>query len=286
LKPLRPKQILDKLEKFDARLLARLRPWAYPAHGMTLPPVLLFALMKSGSVFIQRALRRTLEVEIQHISAGDWFSYPALVRFAKGNSVSREHMNPSPELAPVLADFNIRRAVIHVRDPRAAIVSWTHQMERNLAERGLRYLSFSCRQTVPGAYLDWDLEARLKWQIEHVMPQMVAWIEGWVDIADKSEDVKFLVTDFAEMARDNRAFIEKLLKFYEVPYQQDWVDIPRRAIGTSNIYSGIEPSPSSGEAAVPAPARAPLSAEVSALANAGVPDRLIDRFGWARLPNA
>jgi hypothetical protein len=268
------KNILEKLEQLNARLLDRLRPWAYPAHGLTLPPILLFALPKSGSIYIQRALRRTLKVEVRHVGGsgiyGGWLSYTDLCRFSKGNVVSREHMNPRAELPGILADFDIHRAVVHVRDPRAAIVSFTRMMDRNLPKRGLRYIAFTCEQALPGEYLNWNFDQRLRWQIEHMMPRMVDWIDGWVNIADHSQNVKFLVTDFSELARDSQAFIEKLLKFYEVPYQRDWLRIPRREVGLNNIHSSTEPA-----------RRPSLSPEITALLNAGVPDHLIQRFGWS-----
>ena len=96
------KRVLDFVERVEARISDRLRPWAFPGHGVALPPVLMFAQQKSGSVFIQRALRRTLQVEVKHISSsgsgGAWISYPELCRFAKGNAVSREHMQPRAAL--------------------------------------------------------------------------------------------------------------------------------------------------------------------------------------------
>jgi hypothetical protein len=278
--------VFDFVEKAEGRLLDRLRSWAFPAHGVELPPVLMFALLKSGSIFIQRALRRTLQVEVRHISgaggSGNWFSYAELCQFAKGNAVSREHMQARPEFPAVLADFNIRRAVVHVRDPRAAIISWTRQMDRNLPQRGLSYVAFSCEQDVPELYLRWSFEQRLRWQVEHFMPQMVAWIEGWVDVADRSNRVKFLVTDYAELARDSRAYIEKILAFYEIPYGQDWLRIPRREVGRNNIYAlAQEPSQPEGRPAGP-DNKPTMSGEILAIANAAIPPGLIDRFGWNR----
>jgi hypothetical protein len=271
------KRVLDLVQRAESKISDRLRPWAFPGHGVALPPVLLFALQKSGSIFIQRALRRTLQVEVNHISGagtgGGWLSYPELCRFAKGNAVTREHMQPRAELPAVLAQFNIRRAVVHVRDPRAAIISWTRHMDRNLPARGLSYVAFSCEQEVPGSYLQWSFEQRLQWQVEHVMPRMVAWIEGWLEIADRSKSVTFLVTDYAELARDNRAYILKLLDFFEVPYQPDWVKIPRREFGRNNIFSLQEPG------ALPPQ---PIAAGILASANAGTPQALIDRFGWTQ----
>ena len=188
---------------------------------MTLPPVLMFALPKSGSIFIQRALRRSLEVQVLHVSGagfgGAWFSYSELSRFAKGNVVSREHIGARPEYPKVLAGFNIRRAAVHVRDPRGAILSWTNHMERQLPVRGLDYVAFSCEQAVPDAYLKWSFEERLRWQIEHFMPKMVSWIEGWLALANSTEEMTFLFTDYAELKKDSRAYIEKLLAFYQIP---------------------------------------------------------------------
>ena len=280
------KRVFDRVEKAVTGYIDRLRPWAYPAHGTELPPVLVFAQVKSGSVFIQRALRRTLEVEVRHISgaglSGGWFSYPELSRFAKGNAVSREHMQARAEFPEILAAFNIRRAVIHIRDPRAVIVSWTRQMDRNLPDRGLRYVAFSCEQAVPELYLQWSFEQRLRWQVENVMPRMVAWTEGWVDLADRSDKVKFLVTDYAELAQDSRDFIRKLLDFHEIPYREDWLKIPRHEVGRNNIHSiGRQQSGPDGSSPG-SESRSPMHGEILELATAAIPPRLIERFGWNR----
>ena len=114
------------------------------------------------------------------------------------------------------------------------------------------------------------------------MPSMVSWIEGWLAVADSCDQVKFLVTDYAEMARDNRAYIEKILGFYEIPYRQDWLIIPKREVGHNNIFSLAAAGAPSGEQPSVAASKPSLNGEILDLANAAMPQGLIERFGWSR----
>jgi hypothetical protein len=268
---IRRKQVLEFVQKGGERLAAWLEPFAFPGHGIELPPVFIAALPKSGSIYIQRALRRSLQVTVGHIAtsglSGSSFRHSNLLRFRKGNVVSREHLQPRAFLVGLLAAQGVDRMVVHVRDPRAAIVSWARHMDRNLTRRGLWSVALSCERQMPSAYQDWEFDQRLRWQIENMLPAFVAWIEGWLELAATCPEMKFLITDYLEFARENRAFIEKLLTFYDIPFRADWIKMPERQVGKNNIRS--DPG-----AAVSIPA------ELSALAISRTPAHLRLRFGW------
>lgn len=279
------KWIYDVSEKFTEYLLDRTAAFAFPGRETPLPPVLLIALPKSGSIYLQRAVRRTLRVPVHHIAAagmsGASFRHADLCRFEQGNVVCREHLQPRAFTLKVLARHGVKRAVLHLRDPRAAIVSWTRHMDRLLTSRGLRSVELSCETAVPDAYQHWGFERRLDWQVENKMPSFVRWIEDWLKLVAGSRDVEFLVTDYAELCEDGRGLVARILDFNGIDYRPDWISMPSTRFGKNNIFSIIEARQPTGAKRVP-PWISFMPPEILRAANARLPDVLVDRFDWPR----
>jgi hypothetical protein len=280
-------RIYNLSKKFSDRLVDRTSAFAFPGHGVQLPPVLLIALPKSGSVYLQRALRRTLQVEVRHIGSagmtGSNFRYADLCRFARGNVVSREHLQPRGYLVEVLAAYGVKKLVLHIRDPRAAIVSWTRHMDRLLADRGLQLVELSCELLVPNAYVDWAFPERLRWQVENKLPTFVSWIEDWLQLVRDTRDVEFLVTDYQALCDDARGLLMQMLDFYGINYDPDWITMPAVRVGKNNIYTMPDAKAQTGSQAgeVPAWVNA-MPADVLQAANAMMPASLVERFGWPK----
>jgi len=279
------KRIFHASEKFAGYLLDRTASLAFPGRDAPLPPVLVIALPKSGSIYLQRALRRTLRVPVHHITSGGMsgatFGHYDLCRFEQGNVVSREHLQPRAFSLKVLARHGVTRAVLHVRDPRAAIVSWTRHMDRVLTSRGFRSVELSCEIAMPEAYAEWSFERRLHWQVENKMPVFVRWIEDWLALAASTRDVDFLITDYCELRRDARRLVERILAFNRIDYQADWISMPSTKFGKNNIFTILDSEQETGEPKVPA-WMTQMTPEILDAANAVMPNRLCERFGWAK----
>ncbi|WP_395014799.1 sulfotransferase domain-containing protein [Dongia sp.] len=271
------KGVLGLNERLCDYLQAKAAAFAFPGRGASLPPVLLIALPKSGSTYMQRALGRTLRVQVQHFSAagisGSSFRLADLCRFAEGNVISREHLQPRAISPKLLGEYGINKAVLHVRDPRDAIVSWTRHMDRSLATRGLRFVELSCEMAVPAVYRDWDFARRLEWQVENKLPDFVRWIERWLALVAGNSDVEFLITDYAELADDARGLVIRILDFYGIEHKPEWISMPSVAYGKNNIFSDLETRDS-------ADWMAEMSRDVLAAAHAQMPAALARRFGW------
>jgi hypothetical protein len=267
------RRIYDWAEKASGKVTNWLHPLAFPGRDIKLPPVFIVALPKSGSIYLKRALRRTLRVPVHHVSGGGMYGsclrYDDLCHFEQGDVVTREHLQPTRFQVAMLAQYGIRRVVLHLRDPRDAIASWTHHMDSILERRGLRGVSLSCEKVLPESYIGWSFEDRLRWQVENTLPDFVAWSERWLDLADSSADVRFLITDYQDLARNNHAFVVKILDFYEIPYREDWISLPAVIVGRNNIRR----KPGSGN---------DMPHEIFKLADAAVPASLCDRFGWKK----
>jgi hypothetical protein len=294
LKPITRARVFRWGEFLADSFTERLAAFAYPGRDRPLPPVLLVALPKSGSIYLQRALRRTLRVQIHHIGAsgmsGSTFNHYGLLRFERGNVVSREHLQPRACLLSMLARHGVRKAVLHLRDPRAAIVSWTRHMDRIMEKRGLRSVELSCERTMPDAYANWSFAERLDWQVEHMMPMFVRWVEDWLELVAASRDVEFLVTEYRALCDDGRGLVMRILDFYGIAYEPDWISMPVIRIGKNNIYTLPERTPPrelppgglpSGETVRAAWMNA-MPAETLQAANALLPAALSNRFDWVK----
>jgi hypothetical protein len=258
-------------------LRARAVAFACPGRGARLPPVLLIALPKSGSTYMQHALSRTLRVQVRHFSAagicGSSFRLADLCRFAEGNVISREHLQPREISPKLLGAYGIGKAVLHVRDPRDAIVSWTRHMDRSLEARGLRFVELSCEMAVPDAYPAWGFDRRLEWQVHNKLPDFIRWIERWLALTESSSAVEFMITDYAELTKDAPDLVKRILDFYAIDHKPEWISMPPVAYGKNNIFSDLERRQ-------PTDWMIQMPREVLAAANASMPVALARRLGW------
>jgi hypothetical protein len=267
------KKLYDLVERASEGAMHRLEPFAYPGRDRKLPPVTLVTLPKAGSIFIHKALRQTLQVPLVKINASYTFGtslrYANLQRLAAGNAICREHFEADPVLVDAMARVGIRKLNIHVRDPRGAVVSWTRNMERSDETGGLVSMMLHCQHLMPDAYPGWSFQDRLAWQVEHHLPRYVAWIADWMALVDRTKGTEFRVTTYEDFARDNRGFVLDLLRFFEVPFEDSWVNIPEYKVGSANVFSksGKSTAEQMGDA-------------LYAKATAMLPPELAARFGW------
>jgi hypothetical protein len=270
------KKLYHSVDDIAGYIKDKLVDRAYPARGQTFPPIILMALPKSGSVYLHTALRRVLQIQLLKVAYavtfGESFRQEGLNRIAAGNALIREHFEAKDFIIEAMAESGIKKIVVHIRDPRAAILSWTRNMERSIKSGGRSQLLLHSQRSVPAAYLDWDFRERLSWQIDNHLPRYVCWIEGWLDAVAKYPQIDFLVTTYEEMAADNRAFVCKILDFHGIAYKDSWLKLPSYEIGKNNTFHA--PVKSLADE---------LGADLFARANAIVPAQLIERFNWQRL---
>ncbi|TXH35039.1 MAG: hypothetical protein E6Q98_16660 [Rhodospirillaceae bacterium] len=81
------KRLYRAIEAADRRALSALKSRAFPARRLKLPPIFIVSLPKTGSVYIQRALRRTLQIQRGDVRFGGivdvTFDWDSLVKMAE-----------------------------------------------------------------------------------------------------------------------------------------------------------------------------------------------------------
>jgi hypothetical protein len=210
------------------------RAGAYLAGGTgevrcAMPGLLLNTLPKSGSVFLMHTLSETLGCGRLHIgnmySLIDQISLEKMRVFAKGGCVVQDHLAPSLENLQILRHFGCSM-VLHVRDPRQAMVSWAHHLDRIYREQGEEPLLLVAPRP-PSGYFAWDFTKKIDWQIDHYLPLAIDWLVRWLAVHDDGE-IPILLTDYGELSGDADRLCRRICRFYGIAVEgRHFVDIPK-----------------------------------------------------------
>jgi hypothetical protein len=188
------------------------------AEHPPLPSVLFNALLKSASTYITDMLVRGLGAHRTFLTVGifpgDLLLFTKIQSFARGGQVAQQHFPASPENIAYLAKFSVP-VVIHARDPRAVILSWTHHLAS--AEGGLDELFWYYPAICPPPeFLARHFAWQLDWCVENLYDQLVTWLLGWCDAADRGlADIAF--TSFEQFTTDRAGFFRTILDHAGVP---------------------------------------------------------------------
>jgi len=193
--------------------------------GETFPGILLNTLPKSGSMFMTDVFRNALRLKRIRI-AGGYFPEDTTMRtwtdrLRRGSAIAQEHL-PATYINLVILARRLDRMIVNVRDPRQATLSWTHHIRTLFKEDRQDELAM-VYPTVPDDYCDWDLSAQIDWQIQHHLPLVIDWIEGWIRAeADPAFTTRILFTRFEDFKRDKQAFFQRILSHYDIDAK--WMD--------------------------------------------------------------
>ena len=182
--------------------------------GNAAPSLLLNALPKSASTYLSEVLERGLGAKRIALTVGifpeDLILFPKIQTFAEGGQIARQHFPPTDSNLAYLRHFNVR-PIIHVRDPRAALVSWTHQLAsvKNGWKELFWYYPAICPPTV---FLERNFAWQLEWCFEHHFRVFVDWIGDWCAAVDR-QAVEVLFTSFEDLLLDEGRVLSRILEF-------------------------------------------------------------------------
>lgn len=185
-----------------------------------LPSILINTMPKSGSIYLSRMVASSLGIEfslkpLAHGFFPNYFMIPdALERFSGGDVLRQEHFDASP-INLTLCGRNIDRMVLHVRDPRQAMLSWTHHVNR-LLKLHPNSINFTIHQP-PDGFLDWRFDDQLDWHIDRHLVSLVAWLRQWLMTDQTKSSLKILWTTYEELVNDERVLFDRILEFHQIP---------------------------------------------------------------------
>ena len=201
--------------------------------------MLVASLPKTGTVFLQNSLCKGLGRPPLGLPSGGLFPHAnipheALNRLKSEGAIYVIHCAPNRWNLIEIAE-RLDRMVVHLRDPRQALISWCHFIREVVAHidpvQG-KHLS------MPDDYLEWDFAQQLDWQINHYFPLQIEWIHGWVKAAEElAPGTDILFTTQEQLASDPKAFFDRVLDFYTIPHDA-FIYPPKPAPGEMNFRTG------------------------------------------------
>lgn len=191
-----------------------------------IPGIFVASLPKSGTVFLSDSLCRGLGKKPLGFPSGGLFPWATIPHegvntLIRNKSVYVIHCSPS-RYNRIELSSRLDKMVVHVRDPRQALISFSHflpaLLERLDPEYGLHL-------GVPEDYLSRSYSSQLDWLCDHYFMYQVKWIEGWLDAMKDSEfKTNILFTCHEDLQRDQKTFFERILCFYSIPIE--WFHLP------------------------------------------------------------
>lgn len=193
------------------------------------PNIVFNAMTKSGSEYIAKSLVDGLSYQRKDFES--IYNYENKTNFSNMNKffsrnskVAKQHFSAKRFSLPDGLNFiwvldlekyskYTNKIVVHVRDPRQAVLSRTHHTV--FYRRGGPF-----SLDLPANYFSLPLHDQISWNIEHYLPTIVAWLQTWIEIK-KQEDaklngLKILFTKYDELLTDEKELFIKIVSFFDI----------------------------------------------------------------------
>jgi hypothetical protein len=224
---------------------------------------------KSASTYITDTLIRGLGAKRIFITVGvfpdDLILFDRIQTLAGGCQVAQQHFGPSRTNLAYLKKFRVP-LILHVRDPRSVILSWTHHlssMEGGMDELFWYYPAIC----PPPEFLTRDFPWRLQWCIENHLQHFVDWLKTWCEALD-SGDVQGHITTYEQFLANRQSFFDGILRYAGIS-QSDFRD-PQTSPGKEHLF----------RAGVPDEWRQVMDATTAKRVTDALTHYLAGRFGW------
>lgn len=152
-------------------------------RARALPSVLIVTMPTSGTVFCEAALSRTFGLRTHHVCGGrfpaDALDPAALGVLGQSGRVAMMHADASPGNLALLGARG-QPFVVHLRDPRAAMLSMLHHIRAYHADPALRPFLARIGVAFPAGFHEAPFADQLDAMIAHYLPAGVAWTQGWL----------------------------------------------------------------------------------------------------------
>lgn len=251
-----------------------------------LPPIMVASLPKSGTVFIAKSLREGLNLcSSKNDTAGmitsgaiqldagrfpDIFlNYSLFKAFSRLNQgvIGISHLTPNRYNLAMVSRY-LDKIVVNVRDPRQAILSFTHYINELRSSEPLLISTYDFYEK----YFTDSLPDQIDFQIQTWLPVFVDWIMRWVRASrDPDFGADILFTRFEDLKLNPKAYFGSILEFYGIDHTSfNLPEVPQK--GTLHFRRGeIDEW------------RDVFNHEQAVKASSMIPETLFRTFGWTAL---
>ncbi len=184
--------------------------------------IVVIALGKSGSTYTTTKIAQTLNYELGHMDL--WFDDDYMQNFKYHTpKILKTHIAANKDNLARLQKYVGKKIVVHVRDPRAALLSSIYHLNEQgdeiLSGRSNRKLKKSKIKHMQ-KYLSFSLEEKKDYLVDEIFELNVKWIEDWCatkEIEDyKTDGLKILITTYDELTNNESDFFEKIYLHYNI----------------------------------------------------------------------
>jgi hypothetical protein len=113
------------------------------------------------------------------------------------------------------------KIIVHVRDPRQAILSWTHHI-RELYEND-DYALYNCDPPIKKTYFRKTFREQVDWQINNYFPHFLNWIIEWSKTEKSDFDTKIMITQYEDLRKNSYTFFQSILNFYNINLSEKYL---------------------------------------------------------------
>jgi GNAT superfamily N-acetyltransferase len=251
--------------------LERHGPEAFDRRSGLKHALLLMALPASAGAYVFDTLAAGLGLDGVAIGTS---AFPGAVidprlaiRLSVPGTLCRSHGDARLGNLALVARF-VDRLIVHVRDPRQAMLSTVHHLNKVHTTSGSNPLA-TLGPSLPADYFTQPLAGQIDWMIANGMPEFVRWLESWLDAAvNPLFGPRILFLRYEDLHADPQAYFAALLRFYGVAWRAPEFQPPLAATARHFRQGKI------------AEWRSVLNPAQQEAASALVPTRVLTRFGW------
>jgi len=172
---------------------------------------------KSATQFIALALAQSIGSQVRQISympVGGQIIPPELWAIRGTDNVGRSHAPASRFNLGMIREAGFERFVLLVRDPRDALISWWHHLDRELIKSNGWALAQDVADGLRTAsYYSLSRDEQIDQLIRLTYPAFVRWIADWMNAID-SGLVSCLIVRYEDFCRDQRSHVSKMLRYF------------------------------------------------------------------------
>jgi len=185
-------------------------------HG---PSIFVVTLPKSGTVFIGQSLRQSLGYDFTNTLVTPVFTkniiWPTMAwDFQRGRMVSVSHMQPDTTNIAGIKRVGIKKGVLHIRDPRAALHSWLHFRNSIAKAQAGNIRPGDVGLPVVAEFLALPVEGQIDTLIDSFYEPAVHWIDAWMQVLERDSKLEFLVMTHDLLRTDDKAYFAEVMNFY------------------------------------------------------------------------
>ena len=147
-----------------------------------------------------------------------------------GYTLFKTHLNPTKRNLDIILNNNIKKIIVTHRDFRDVTIARYHRLKEFPEQPDELYYTDLTKIT---------LEEGINDSIKVVSESLVPWINGWMDVARKSEGLVYFCA-FEKMRSNPKNEFKKMLDFYEIDLSDEKInDIIAVTKGTGNMRDNI-----------------------------------------------